>query len=64
MKLILEKDDGTKQEIKQFILISFKDYMFPPTSEMGVIESECISNIPNPYRCQILGDHHRWEAEK
>jgi len=64
MKIILERDNGVREEIKQFILISFKDYMFPPTSEMGTIGSECISNIPNPYRAQILGDHHKWEAEK
>ncbi len=63
MKIILENDDGMRQEIKQFILIKFSGYMFPPTSEMGVIDSECISNIPNPYRSQILGDHSRWEAK-
>ncbi len=62
MKVILENDDGSRREIKQFILISFKDYMFPPTSEMGTAESECLSNIPHPYREEILNNHYKWES--
>ncbi len=57
MKFILEKDDGSKEEIKHFIVVACPiDH--PPF--MGTI----ISNIDEFYISYILSDHGRWEFEK
>lgn len=57
MKLVLEKDDGTTEEIKHFILIAC-NVNHPPF--MGRV----VSNIDKYYIPYILGDHSRWEFEK
>jgi len=56
MKLVLEKDDGTTEEIKYFILIAC-NVDHPPF--MGKV----ISNIDDFYVPYILGDHSRWKFE-
>lgn len=57
MKIKLEKDDGTIEEIKYFILIAC-NVDHPPFIGRRVynIEKFCI-----PY---LLGDHSRWEIEE
>ncbi len=57
MKLILEKDDGSTEEIKHFILISCPVGHSP---FMGKV----ISNIDEYYIPYILSDHGRWELER
>lgn len=57
MKIILEKDDSTTEEIKHFILIAC-NVDHPPF----IVRR--ISNIDKFYVPYILGDHSRWEFKK
>ena len=56
-KLVLFKGDGTKEEIKYYILIKFP-INHPPF--MG----KCVFNIDSFYVPEILGDHSRWTREE
>ena len=63
MEVVMIKDDGTKETIKDFILIKVEGMSgrYEPRSSA---KTSYFSNIDPLYVSQILGDHSRWQWEK
>ena len=57
MKIILQKDDGSVEEIKYFILIACN-------CDTAPFIGKVISSIDNYYVPYILADYSKWQFEE